>query len=98
MWEIFFIKKTFKEHLISKGVKSDHIIFLELDDFNNNFLLNPLSLNDYIRKQITDDDKYYLIIDEIQKAIPIINPILTNGKIVKASNKDEDVIILQLLC
>ena len=88
----FLLNKIFKEHLISNGVKSDHIIYLELDDFNNNYLLNPISLNDYVKNQITDDDKYYLIIDEIQKVIPIINPILTNGKIVKASNKDEDVI------
>lgn len=88
----FLLKNIFKEYLINIGIKSDHIIFLELDDFSNNFLLSPLSLNDYIRKQIIDNDKYYLIIDEIQKVIPIINPILTNGKIVKASNKDEDVI------
>lgn len=88
----FLLKNIFKEYLINKGVKLDHIIFLELDDFSNNFLLNPLSLNDYVRNQIIDSDKYYLIIDEIQKVIPIINPILTNGKIVKASNKDEDVI------
>lgn len=88
----FLLKNIFREHLINDGVKSNHIIFIELDDFNNNSLLNPLSLNDYIRNQITDSDKYYIIIDEIQKVIPIVNPILTNGKIVKASNKDEDVI------
>ena len=58
MWKIFFIKKYFKEHLINNGVKSDHIIFLELDDFNNNSLLNPLNLNDYIRSQIIDDENY----------------------------------------
>lgn len=45
----FLLKNIFKEHLINKGIKSDHIIFLELDDFNNNFILNPLSLNDYVR-------------------------------------------------
>lgn len=73
-------------------MKLDHIIFLELDDFDNNSLLNPLNLNNYIRNKIIDNGKYYLIIDEIQKVIPIINPILTNGKIVRASNNDEDVI------
>ena len=88
----FLLKNIFKEYLINNGVQSDHIIYLELDDFNNNYLLNPISLNDYIRSKIIDDDKYYLIIDEIQKVISIINPILTNNKIIKASNKDEDVI------
>lgn len=65
----FLLKNIFKEYLINNGVKSDHIIYLELDDFNNNYLLNPISLNDYIRSKIIDDDKYYLIIDEIQKVI-----------------------------
>lgn len=88
----FLLKNIFKEYLINNGVKSDHIIYLELDDFNNNYLLSPISLNDYIRSKIIDDDKYYLIIDEIQKVFSIINPILTNNKIIKASNKDEDVI------
>ena len=68
----FLLKNIFKEYLINNGVKSDHIIYLELDDFNNNYLLNPISLNDYIRSKIIDDDKYYLIIDEIQKVIDIV--------------------------
>lgn len=88
----FLLKEIFKKSLIDSGVKEDHIIYLELDDFKNNSLLNPLTLDNHIRDLIYDNDKYYLIIDEIQKVIPIINPILTNGKIIKASSDSEDVI------
>ena len=53
----FLLKNIFKKSLLDSGIKDDHIIYLELDDFNNNYLLNPISLNDYIRSKIIDDDK-----------------------------------------
>lgn len=86
----FLLKNIFKKSLLDSGIKDDHIIYLELDDYKNNNLLNPLNLYDYVKKEIVDQERYYLIIDEIQKVIPIINPILTEGKIIKANNDDED--------
>lgn len=88
----YLLKEIFKKHLFESGVDSNHILYLELDDFENNNLLNPIELNKYIRKQIVDNENYYLIIDEIQKVISIVNPILTEGKIVKAKPDSEDII------
>jgi predicted AAA+ superfamily ATPase len=34
----------------------------------------------------------YVFLDEIQKVIPIVNPVLTNGEHIKAKDTDEDVI------
>ncbi|HBD06186.1 MAG TPA: ATPase, partial [Firmicutes bacterium] len=53
-------------------------------------LYNPIELNKYIKSLIKDNDMYYIVIDEIQNVYDIINPVLTEGKIVKAKKNDED--------
>ena len=78
--------------LLDNNVKEDHIIYLALDDTLNNHLLNPLALESYIRNLIKDDDNYYIMIDEIQRVFPIVNPIFTEGKIKKAKKDDQDAI------
>jgi len=88
----FLLKELFADHLRSQGIAEDHIIYLPLDDLSNNHLLNPLILNEYIRGLIKDQGTYYIMIDEIQRVISIVNPVLTNGKIVKAKKNEEDAI------
>ncbi len=88
----FLLKKLFHDFLLDNNVKEDHIIYLALDDTLNNHLLNPLALESYIRNLIKDDDNYYIMIDEIQRVFPIVNPIFTGGKIKKAKKDDQDAI------
>ena len=88
----FFAKNIFKDYLIDKGVREDHVIYLSLDDLSNNHLLNPLALDKYIRSLIKNEDNYYVIIDEIQRVLTIVNPLLTDGKIMAATKNDENVI------
>lgn len=88
----FLLKILFSNYLKNKGIKEDHIIYLSLDDLNNNRLLNPLTLDTYLRQCITDNGDYYIMIDEIQKVFSIVNPIFTDGKIKKAKKDDEDII------
>lgn len=65
---------------------------ISLDDISNLNLLNPIELNKYIRNKIQDNNEYYIVLDEVQNVITIKNPILTNGKIIKAKKNDEDII------
>ena len=56
----------FKDNLIKSGVKENHIIKLELDRLENEKYHDPYKLNDYIKSKIKDNDKYYILLDEIQ--------------------------------
>ena len=63
----YLLDPIFKNYLIENGVSKDHIIKLSLDERANNIYLDPDVLDKYIRSLIVDDEKYYLILDEIQE-------------------------------
>lgn len=63
----YLLDPIFKDYLIGQGVKEDHIIKLSLDERGNSKYLDPDVLDQYIRSLIVDNDKYYLILDEIQE-------------------------------
>ena len=64
----FILNNIFYNHLISTGIKSDHIIKLALDRAENIEYHDAKKLNEYILSQIKDDNMYYALIDEIQLA------------------------------
>ena len=63
----YLLDPIFKNYLIENGVKEDHIIKLDLDERDNYIYHNPDNLNKYIKDKIVDKDKYYVILDEVQK-------------------------------
>ena len=54
------------DYLVSSGVDKDHIIRINLETKKNEILRNSDALYNDIVKQIVDDRKYYVFIDEIQ--------------------------------
>lgn len=62
----YLLDPIFKKYLIESGVKENHIIKLELDKIENEKYLYPQELNNYIKSKIEDNDKYYILLDEIQ--------------------------------
>lgn len=62
----YLLDPLFKDYLIKSGVKENHIIKLELDRLENEKYHDPYKLNDYIKSKIKDNDKYYILLDEIQ--------------------------------
>lgn len=62
----FLLDPLFKETLISMGIDEDHIIKVDFDSRTNANLRNPDNLVSYINSKILDDNKYYLLFDEIQ--------------------------------
>ena len=63
----YLLDPIFKNYLLEHGVMEDHIIKLDLDERENYIYHNPDELNKYIKNKIIDNDKYYIILDEIQK-------------------------------
>ena len=65
----YLLDPMFKNYLLSNGVKSDHIIKMDLDIRENKKYLDPDVLDSYIRGRIVDNEKYYIILDEVQKVV-----------------------------
>lgn len=62
----FLLFKLFKQYLLKTGVDTEHIIQIALDDIENADLREPLTLYKYIKAKMTDDDLYYILLDEVQ--------------------------------
>ena len=71
----FLLNTLYRDYLLTHGVTSEQIIFLDLDDIQNNRYRNPLELDRYIRSVMKDNNlRYYVLLDEIQKVRSIVNP------------------------
>lgn len=62
----YLLFKLFREFLILKGVATDHIITIALDNIENKWLCDPLILYKYIKSIVKGNDLYYILLDEIQ--------------------------------
>ena len=68
----YLLFKLFKDHLLSEGIKPEHIIEIALDKNEYIDLRNPGALYQYVLDRITDENiKYYILIDEIQLSYKI---------------------------
>ena len=63
----YLMNTLFYAYLKSLGVDDNHIIMVQLDSDENDHLLDYHALGNYLRDRITDDDQYYLLLDEIQE-------------------------------
>ena len=62
----YLLFELFREYLLSSGVKAENIIGIELDRFSNAKYREPAVLLDYLNSQINENEKYYIMLDEIQ--------------------------------
>ena len=58
--------KQIMEELKEKGIKDNHIIYVNFEDVKYANINDFMKLNDYIIPMIVDEEKYYLFFDEIQ--------------------------------
>ena len=63
----YLLNQIFYRYLIKIGINKDNIIMISLDDLENEYLLDPYKLNEYVKSKIIDNGKYYVFIDEIQE-------------------------------
>lgn len=54
------------DELKKKETDDEHIIYMNFEDFDYEEYTDPKKLNNYIKKKIKDDKKYYIFFDEIQ--------------------------------
>lgn len=61
--------KQIIQELKQNGVQEEKIIYINFEDIEMSFIKNDMDLNEYIKKQIKDEEKYYLFFDEIQNVV-----------------------------
>ncbi len=57
---------TIRDELIENGVCENHIIYLNLEDLDYDYIVDASDLNREIKSRIDDNGKYYIFLDEIQ--------------------------------
>ena len=62
----YLLFNLFYQHLKSEGVDESHIMKIDLEDRRNKPLRDPDALLDYIDNKMTDNQMYYILLDEIQ--------------------------------
>ncbi|MGP1349690.1 MAG: ATP-binding protein [Stomatobaculum sp.] len=62
----FLLFRLYKEYLINSGVNPNHIIEIALDGIESEDLRKPETCYTYIKERITDNEKYYILLDEVQ--------------------------------
>lgn len=77
----YLLRRLYRNHLLSQGVKEEQIISVELDLAKDIRYRNPLELSSYVRGLVQDESRrYYLFIDEIQVSDEVANPYNPSGK------------------
>lgn len=62
----YLLLTLFRKYLQSSGIADSHILIVEFDRFENRQYRDPYVLLDYLKKKITDDSTYYILLDEVQ--------------------------------
>lgn len=62
----YLLFEIFYQYLIQQGIDKEHIIKINLESKKNEDLRNGNQLYQYVEKQILDEKRYYIFIDEIQ--------------------------------
>lgn len=60
------IMKQIIEEISRNGIADDHILYINFEIYKYRKISNPDAFNDYVENYIKDEDKYYLLFDEIQ--------------------------------
>lgn len=57
----------FEEYLLNTGIKKENIIHMNFEDLTYDEIKDYKDLNKYIKEKVLDNDKKYIILDEIQQ-------------------------------
>lgn len=62
----YLLFDIFVSQLIEQGVRPDHIVKVDFEDYKNKDLRDPDRLYAYVESCIKDTEQYYLLLDEVQ--------------------------------
>ena len=60
------ILQTIRDEIIQNGINGDHVIYINLEDIDFEYIKTATDLNKEVKSRIVDDKKYYIFLDEIQ--------------------------------
>lgn len=62
----YLLFTLFKKHLLESRVAEDHIVEIPFDSFESKKYRDPEVLYPYVKEKLVDDQKYYILLDEVQ--------------------------------
>lgn len=62
----YLLRTLFKKYLLEQGVSEDHIIEMAFDLYDNIEFRNPKVFYPWVKEQLQDGEKYYILLDEVQ--------------------------------
>lgn len=63
----YLLFNLFQERLVQEGVEKSHIVAINLEAEGNERFWNPIALGEYIRGLLSEEGRYYVFLDEIQR-------------------------------
>ena len=75
----YLLFELFRRYLLDSGIRTDHIIGLELDMRRNEKYRDPDVLLSYLSEKMKDDGMYYILLDEVQMLkdfVSVLNELL----------------------
>lgn len=62
----YLLRALFKKYLLEQGIPSDHIIEMAFDLYDNVEFRDPKVFYPWVKEQLKDDKKYFILLDEVQ--------------------------------
>ena len=53
--------------LLERGVSRSRILYINFEDLEYDYINDPITLNSIVKSMIINEEKYYILLDEIQK-------------------------------
>lgn len=75
----FLLNNLFYKHLIENNILENHIVRIAFDAWEMRELCDPARFMEYLQSRITDDERYYILLDEVQLLndfVPVLNGLL----------------------
>lgn len=67
------------DELREEGIVESQIIYINFEDYDYSFIRTGMDLHEYVKKQISSEEKYYIFFDEIQ-VIPEFERVISSLK------------------
>ena len=80
----YLLFQLYKNYLLQQGVLLNHIITIDLEDYNQSALQQPKNLLKHIGSQVNSQDWHYIFIDEVQHLTQfedVLNTLLKRGNL-----------------
>ncbi|MDO4203128.1 MAG: ATP-binding protein [Selenomonadaceae bacterium] len=60
------LMETIRDELTERGVKGDHIIYMNLEEMDYDYISNARDLHEDVKTRVRDGERYYVFLDEVQ--------------------------------